>query len=294
MSSNKCPSPEQLDRLQADLLSSEEKSVLKQHVEAHPECTAKLQERAQLLQRLHQRKDYDALVETLWKQHPSQIANAPTSDSPEAQKSHEDQKSQTSKFDWRTLFHRHWMKWSLSFGLFCLVIFSLPSGSHLEFIKPSTPNKKVSRRVPKGQGLLRMLYTRGKAKRSQWFHPGQSLRSGDLVQFVFHLKNPYHVMLLGISEKGKVTALFPEKESQSQYLKAKEHAFPPNGSLELDDNPEKETFFLFLGSKPFTVEQAQKALKRAYDRDNELIHIYEVKGPWKTHSLLLTKEERTP
>lgn len=152
------------------------------------------------------------------------------------------------------------------------------------------------RLVPKGEAILNLLHAqktpRGFTHR-QLTRDGARLSAGDLVQLHYQTAQPAYVMVLSLNQKGEVSLFIPFGKSQSIRVATGVGHLPKTGSLELDAYTGREFFFLLSSPKPFAVQEAKKAIEKAFvQTQSKRAQLRELPGPWTARVIAVQKQAR--
>lgn len=165
--------------------------------------------------------------------------------------------------------HDGWSQW-LPFGAIASTMAVIVL---MIWLGPLGESNRVPKRAPehvmKGSSLdVVMLHARARPNKprvnfsfTQQTQQGSVLHPGDLVQFVVTAKQPTHLMVLSVNQKGEVFVYAPFKGKTSLLVEPGKSTFPRSAAFELDDVLGWERFFVVSSSKAFALQQIQSKLK---------------------------------
>jgi hypothetical protein len=239
-----CPSELRWDQWKLNSLSSSESQSLELHVQHCEWCQRRKQEREHSLQLLLDSPLFEELLE---------------------EKSRLSSDSSTSKSSLVEWWSRQW-EWALGPAL--LASLALVFLTRPVVLPPVSPVAQEPARTAKGQALQqwRVLHYKKGKKHSKITQEGQRLRSGDLLQFEYKLKEPFHIMIFSVNERKHMEAFLPMHGSSSLLLSTGAGTLPPDSSLELDENLGKERIVLLYSKKHFDWKSLQVHLKKLMNR----------------------------
>lgn len=177
----------------------------------------------------------------------------------------------------------------------------------LESPKPLTPSSSAPR-APRSVtlplykhkgGPFRMLHARQQLDTPELsYRPAQMTRAyetlypGDLVQFLYRLDAPLHVMVVSLNKKGEVFAFVPLRGEKSIKLGPGKGTLPHKNSLVLDKYIGPERFFMVASKRPFTLSRLRRDLVRQWEsQQHHLDHWPTFQDPWHVVQTLLIHKQ---
>jgi hypothetical protein len=283
----------QLDQLYIGTLSDEERDELLARLPHTPDAQALYDQKLQDAEEIRQQPDFAAFVQ----QGLERLSQTP--DSPPA--------PQPSAHNLAGTIWRWWMFTGMSItALAAMVIAFLPSQPTLGPEWQTLPNlsrpapSPILRHIPAMQAKLTrpvfgMVHLRKGSRYSQWATHHQTLRPGDLIQFAYQMPTTLHLMIVGINNKGEVSAFFPLGGDKSVPMPPGKGTLPQGNSLELDDYIGQERLFMITSTRPFSFALIKRSLQVGYLRNGrELSRFQDLPGPWQVQSILIHKVPRHP
>ena len=278
-----CPSRWSLDRLHVGDVTPSEQAQLDRQREDCPDCEETLRARKERFAQLHQHHGFEALLTRETQRHAALT-----------QRKAEEIK-QPTVLSW-TAWFANWSQWAGLATVGGLAVFLL-------FLRPPSELPPDPHNPPKQEGMtfqgkkpktlqphFRALFYRKGSPYSRWFHNGQVLFPGDLIQFSYKTFVSYHVMIVGCNKRGESYVIVPFQGKRSVKIQAGKGKLPNTDSLELDDYIGPERFFFLYARRAFSFQDVERALKKAYLQANkDLRDMHTLQGSWQVFSLLVHK-----
>ena len=195
------------------------------------------------------------------------------------------------------LWDRFWrngrLGWAVAFAMVLLVFIpkSRQKGTALESVK----KKHRDILVLKGWSSTMFYAKKTHNQKDPFATPkkvsdGTTLYPRDLLQFRYHATKGYHMMILGMNDKGEHFPLLASKEKKSIVLRKERGFFPQGLSFQMDDYVGKERYFVFISNKSFGLKQAKTALSTAWKKYGSIENCKDIKGPWEVKSWWIQKK----
>ena len=109
---------------------------------------------------------------------------------------------------------------------------------------------------------VQMLHQHKRHKNSTRTQKGAILHPGDFVQFAYNTTKSFHLMIISIDAKGKISRYVPLGE-QSLLVKPGKGSIPKDEAIELDDALGMEYFLILTSNKHFKYKDVLKETKKA-------------------------------
>jgi hypothetical protein len=144
------------------------------------------------------------------------------------------------------------------------------------------------------KAVFGVVHFREGQRYSRWTNNQQSLQPGDLIQFAYQIPIEMNLMIVGINNKGEVSAFFPLGGKKSVKIRAGTGTLPNNQqSLELDDYIGKERLFMVTSHKSFLFKSLQHSILQSYfGAWGDVEKMKHIEGPWQFQTLLIHKRKK--